>query len=110
MKKEQIEKMIDKKIETSLSNDLSIPTVLAELDNMSGNISKTLVRMNVNYKDYNGLDFESIQPIRVRYVVHYLRHCSKRKSDLVWLVRKKVELKKTSKEMFKLLKFKEKIS
>ena len=34
----------------------------------------------------------------------------KRKSDLVWLVRKKVELKKNSKEMFKLLKFKEKMT
>lgn len=110
MKKEQIENMIDKKIENSLSNDLSISIILSELDKMSGNIGKTLVKMNANYQDFDGLDFESIQPIRVRYVVHYLRHCSKRKSDLVWLVRKKVELKKTSKEMFKLLKFKEKMT
>lgn len=110
MKKEQIENMIDKKIEKSLSEKETISTITEELNRMSTNIAKTLAKNEVSVEDYMGMDFDSIEPIRVRYVVHYVRHCRKRKSDLVWLLAKSIELRKTNPEMFKLLKFKEKMT
>jgi hypothetical protein len=110
MRKEQIENMIDKKIEKSLSEKETISTITTELNRMSDNIAKTLAKIEVCVEDYMGMDFDSIEPIRVRYVVHYVRHCRKRKSDLVWLLAKSIELRKTNPEMFKLLKFKEKMT
>jgi hypothetical protein len=110
MKKEQIENMIDKKIEKSLSEKGNISTIMEELGRMSNNIAKTLAKIELRVDDFDGVEFDSIEPVRVRYVVHYVRHCRKRKTDLVWLLRKGVQLKKTNPEMFKLLKFKEKIT
>jgi hypothetical protein len=110
MKKEQIENMIDKKIEKSLSDKSTISEINEELVRMSTNIAKTLAKIEVNVENYMDMEFETIEPIRVRYVVHYVRHCRKRKSDLVWLVKKERELNKTSEQMFKLLKFKEKMT
>lgn len=102
--------MIDKKIEKSLSEKEAISTITAELNKMSENIAKTLAKIEVDVEDYIDMEFESIEPIRVRYVVHYVRHCRKRKLDLVWLLAKSIELRKTNPEMFKLLKFKEKMT
>jgi hypothetical protein len=110
MKKEQIENMIDKKIEKSLSDKSTISEINEELVRMSTNIAKTLAKIEVNVENYMDMEFETIEPIRVRYVVHYVRHCRKRKSDLVWLLAKSIELRKTNPEMFKLLKFKEKMT
>ena len=110
MKKEQIENMIDKKIEKSLSEKETIFTINQELSRMSENIAKTLAKNEVSVDDFDGVEFDLIEPVRVRYVVHYVRHCRKRKSDLVWLLAKSIELRKTNPEMFKLLKFKEKMT
>ena len=110
MKKEQIENMIDKKIEKSLSEKENISTIIEELNRMSSNIAKTLAKIEVCVDDFDGVEFDAIEPVRVRYVVHYVRHCRKRKPDLMWLLKKRVELKKTGPEMFKLLKFKEKMT
>lgn len=110
MKKEQIEVMIDKKIEKSLSEKSYISTITEELDRMSSSMIKTLAKIDVNLEDYIDVDFDLIEPIRVRYVVHYVKHCRKRKLDLKWLLKKRVELKKTGPEMFKLMKFKEKMT
>lgn len=110
MKKEQIENMIDKKIEKSLADGTTVAGVMEELARMSDNLGKTLDKMNVDINRFNGQDFDAIEPIRARYVVHYVRHCERRKGDMVWLVRKKAALGKTSSEMFKLLKFKEKMT
>ena len=110
MKKEQIENMIDKKIEKSLYEKETLSTIVEELGRMSNNIAKTLSKIEVSVDDFDGLDFDVIEPVRVRYVVHYVRHCIKRKVDLVWLLKKSIELKKTNPEMFKLLKFKGKMT
>ena len=110
MKKEQIEVMIDKKIEKSLSEKSYISTITEELDRMSSSMIKTLVKIDIKLEHYIDIDFDLIEPIRVRYVVHYVKHCRKRKHDLIWLQKKRVELKKTGPEMFKLMKFKEKMT
>ena len=110
MKKEQIENMIDKKIEKSISDKFIIVDIMEELSRMSTNIAKTLVKLEVNVEDFDGIEFDDINPVRVRYVIHYIRHCKKRRSDLIWLLKKGIKLRKNNSEMFKLLKFKEKIS
>lgn len=110
MKKEQIETMIDKKIEKSLSENSYISTITEELNRMSASMIKTLVKIDIRLEDYINIDFDLIEPIRVRYVVHYVKHCRKRKHDLIWLQKKRVALKKTGPEMFKLMKFKEKMT
>ena len=110
MKKEQIENMIDKKIEKSLSEKETVANIMEELNRMSNNIAKTLAKIEVSVDDFDGMEFDVIEPVRVRYVVHYVRHCRKRRADLVWLLRKSLQLRKTNPEMFKLLKFKEKMT
>lgn len=110
MKKEQIENMIDKKIEKSLSEKETLTNIMEELNRMSNNIAKTLSKIEVSVDDFDGMEFDVIEPVRVRYVVHYVRHCRKRRADLVWLMRKGIKLGKTNPEMFKLLKFKEKMT
>ena len=110
MKKEQIENMIDKKIEKSLSEKETVTNIMEELNRMSNNIAKTLAKNEVSVDDFDGVEFDIIEPVRVRYVVHYVRHCRKRRADLVWLLRKSLQLRKTNPEMFKLLKFKEKMT
>ena len=110
MKKEQIESMIDKRIEKFLSESSIVSTAIEELSVMSANISKALINIEYKVEDYVGLEFDMIKPARARYVVHYVRHCKKRKADLMWVIRKKEELNKTSEEMFKILKFKDKMT
>ncbi len=110
MKKEQIENMIDKRIEKFLSESSIVSAAIEELSVMSANISKALINIEYKVEDYAGLEFDMIKPARARYVVHYVRHCKKRKADLMWLIRKKEELDKTSEEMFKILKFKDKMT
>ena len=107
--------MIDKKIEKSLSNKVTIVDIMNELDKMSNNMNKVISKtinegFEVNIEHFNDVDFDDINPIRVRYVVHYIRHCKKRRIDLIWLLKKAMKLKKNNHEMFKLLKFKEKIT
>lgn len=109
MKKEQIENMIDKKIEKSLSENSIISKTIEELCVMSSNIIKALSNIEYKVEDYDGIEFDMIKPARARYVVHYVRHCEKRKSDLMWLIKKKELLDKTSEEMFRLVKFKDKM-
>ena len=110
MKKEQIENMIDKKIEKSLSEKETVANIMEELNRMSNNIAKTLAKIEVSVDDFDGMEFDVIEPVRVRYVVHYVRHCRKRRADLVWLLRKSLQLRKSNPEMFKLLKLKEKMT
>lgn len=110
MKKEQIENMIDKKIEKSISEGKNMAQIAEELQTMAGNISKTLARQGFTMSQFEGMAFEDIDPIRTRYVVHYVRHCVKRMKDLVWIIKKEASLRKNRQEMFKLLKFKEKMT
>lgn len=120
MQKEQIENMIDKKIEKYLSEKASCKeTILGmsvELYKMSTNMSKTLSKTVtgdgsiLTVEHFDGIDFFDINPVRVRYLVHYIKHCKRRRNDLTWLLNKGRTLRKNNSEMFKLLKFKEKIS
>lgn len=110
MKKEQIENMIDKKIEKSISEGKSSADIAAELQTMAGNIAKTLARQGFAMSDFEGKRFDEIEPIRTRYVVHYVRHCVKRIKDQIWIIKKGSALGKSKQEMFKLLKFKEKMT
>jgi hypothetical protein len=110
MKKEQIENMIDKKIEKSISEENKMSQIAEELQTMASNIGKTLIRQGYSMSQFEGIPFDEIDPIRARYVVHYVRHCVKRMKDLVWIIKKGTELGKNKQEMFKLLKFKEKMS
>ena len=110
MKKEQIENMIDKSIEKYISEGKNATGIMEELCVKAKNIGKTLEKQGYTLSQFDGVDFDSIDPVRIRYVVHYVRHCKKRMSDMVWIVKKCHAMKKTKEEMFKLLKFKEKMT
>jgi hypothetical protein len=110
MKKEQIENMIDKFINNSILEGKPTSSLMDELYTKACNIGKTLDKQNIKISQFDGIEFEQIEPIRVRYVVHYVRHCKKRMKDMVWIIRKSESMKKTKHEMFKLLKFKEKMT
>jgi len=110
MKKEQIENMIDKKIEKSISEGKTASQLMDELHVMATNIGKTLAKQGYSMEQFDGMEFDSIDPIRIRYVVHYVRHCGRRMKDIVWMTRKRIKLGKSKQEMFSLLKFKERMT
>jgi hypothetical protein len=110
MKKEQIETMIDKKIETKFSTG-SVPNqVIGELITMSNNINKTLVRDNIDLNDYRGVEWESIDKVRVKYAIHYIKHCNKRIFDMDWVKSKRGKLSINYWEIWRLFVFKEKMT
>jgi hypothetical protein len=110
MKKEQIENMIDKKIENKFSTG-SIPSqVASELITMSNNINKVLIRENITLDDYRGVEWESIEKVRVKYAIHYIKHCNKRIFDLDWVKSKKGVLSINYWEIWRLFMFREKIT
>jgi len=110
MKKEQIETMIDKKIETKFSTG-SIPSqVASELITMSNNINKVLIRENITLDDYRGVEWESIEKVRVKYAIHYIKHCNKRIFDIDWVTSKRGVLSINYWEIWRLFMFKEKMT
>jgi hypothetical protein len=110
MKKEQIENMIDKKIENKFSTG-SIPSqVASELITMSNNINKVLIRENITLDDYRGVEWESIEKVRVKYAIHYIKHCNKRIFDLDWVKSKRGVLSINYWEIWRLFMFREKMT
>jgi len=110
MKKEQIENMIDKKIENKFSTG-SVPSqVASELITMSNNINKVLIKENITLDDYRGVEWESIEKVRVKYAIHYIKHCNKRIFDLDWVKSKKGILSINYWEIWRLFMFREKMT
>jgi hypothetical protein len=88
MKKEQIENMIDKKIETKFSTGSVVNGVIYDLNIMMDNIKKVLKRDGFTIEDYKDVQWEDIDKVRVKYAVHYIKHCQKRISDMPWISKK----------------------
>jgi hypothetical protein len=110
MRKEQIENLIDKKIENKFSTG-SIPSqVASELITMSNNINKVLIRENITLDDYRGVEWESIEKVRVKYAIHYIKHCNKRIFDLDWVKSKRGVLSINYWEIWRLFMFREKMT
>lgn len=115
MKKEQIENMIDKKIETKFSTGSFVNGVIYDLNIMMDNIKKVLKRDGFTIEDYKGVQWEDIDKVRVKYAVHYIKHCQKRISDMTWLSKKhgtKIAGRKIINywELWNLFKFREMIT
>ena len=115
MKKEQIEIMIDKKIETKFSTGSVVNGVIYDLNIMMDNIGKVLKRDGFTIEDYKDVQWEDIDKVRVKYAVHYIKHCKKRITDMNWLSEKhgtKIANKKIINywELWKLFKFREMIT
>ena len=110
MKKEQIETMIDKKIETKFSTGSMPNQVISELLTMANNINKTLARDNITLDDYRGVEWESIDKVRVKYAIHYIKHCNKRIFDLDWVKSKRLVLSINYWKIWRLFMFKEKMT
>jgi hypothetical protein len=89
MKKEQIENMIDKKIENKFSTGSVVNGVIYDLNIMKDNIAKVLKRDGFTIEDYKDVKWEDIDKVRVKYAVHYIKHCKKRISDMTWISEKK---------------------
>lgn len=110
MKKEQIENMIDKKIENKFSTG-SVPSqVVNELITMTTNINKVLIKENITLEDYKDVEWESIDKVRVKYAIHYIKHCNKRIFDIDWVKSKKGILSINYWEIWRLFKFREKMT
>lgn len=107
MKQEQIENMIDKKIENKFSCGSLPSQVVNELITMTNNISKVLARENVSLSDYVGVEWDSIDKARVKYAIHYIKHCNRRISDMTWVKSKKGVLSINYWEIWRLFKFRE---
>lgn len=110
MKQEQIENMIDKKIENKFSCGSLPIQVVNELITMTNNISKVLVRENITLDDYKDIEWDSIDKVRVKYAVHYIKHCNRRISDMDWIKNKRGVLSINYWEIWRLFMFREKIT
>ena len=115
MKKEQIELMIDKKIETKFSTGSIVNLVIYDLNIMMDNIKKVLKRDGFTIEDYKDVKWEDIDKVRVKYAVHYIKHCTKRISDMTWISKKhgtKINNKIINNyfKLWKLFKFREMIT
>lgn len=115
MKKEQIEQMIDKKIEEKFSTGSVVNRVIYDLNIMMDNIKKVLKRDGFTIEDYKDVQWEDIDKVRVKYAVHYIKHCQRRISDMPWISKKhgtKIANKKIINywELWKLFKFREMIT
>ena len=110
MKKEQIENMIDKKIENKFSTGSMPSQVASELITMSNNINKVLIKENITLDDYRGVEWESIEKVRVKYAIHYIKHCNKRIFDLDWVKSKRGVLSINYWEIWRLFMFREKMT
>ena len=115
MKKEQIENMIDKKIENKFSTGSVVNSVIYDLNIMKDNIAKVLKRDGFTIEDYKDVQWEDIDKVRVKYAVHYIKHCKKRISDMDWVYEKhgaKIAGRKVVNywEIWKLFKFREMIT
>ena len=115
MKKEQIENMIDKKIEGKFSTGSVVNGVIYDLNIMMDNIKKVLKRDGFTIEDYKDVQWEDIDKVRVKYAVHYIKHCQRRISDMPWLSKKhgtKIAGRKIINywELWNLFKFREMIT
>jgi len=115
MKKEQIENMIDKKIENKFSTGSVVGSVIYELNTMMNNIGKVLKRDGFTIEDYKDVQWEDIDKVRVKYAVHYIKHCQRRISDMAWVYEKhgfKIAGRKVVNywELWKFFKFREMIT
>ena len=115
MNKEQIENMIDKKIENKFSTGSVVGSVIYELNTMMNNIGKVLKRDGFTIEDYKDVQWEDIDKVRVKYAVHYIKHCKKRISDMAWVYEKhgfKIAGRKVVNywEIWKFFKFREMIT
>ncbi len=85
MRKEQIESMIDRKIETAFSTGSTIFSVVKELRERSKNIAKVLDKDGISYEEASQLDWDKIEKARVKYAVYYVKYAKKRISDMKWI-------------------------
>lgn len=107
MRKEQIENLIDKKIENSFSTGSTIYNVVTDLKERSKNIVKVLERDGFSFEDAQKMEWDKIEKVRVKYAVHYVKHASKRISDMDWLRKKHGILSISYYVIWKHLKFRE---
>ena len=89
MRKEQIENMIDRKIETAFSTGSTIFSIVKELRERSKNIAKVLDKDGISYEEASKLDWDKIEKARVKYAVYYVKYTKKRISDMKWISKKK---------------------
>lgn len=107
MRKEQIETLIDRKIETAFSTGSTIINVVKELKERSKNIIKVLDKDGISIEDAQKLEWENIEKARVKYAVHYVNHANKRISDMKWISSKHGVLSINYYTIWKYFKFRE---
>lgn len=109
MRKEQIETMIDKKIEKKFISGTDINLIKIDLSLMISNMTRVLKNDGYNIDDILKLDYDSIEKARVKYTSHYIKFCNKRIEDFNWIEKKRNILSDDYLKLWKLLKFKERI-
>jgi len=108
VKKEQIEDIIDEKIGNKFSTGSVVNLVIRDLNimiNSKINKNKSIV------KDYKDIEWDSIENARIKFDIHYIRHCEKRISDMNWISKKREQkISINYWELWRLLKFRELMS
>jgi hypothetical protein len=87
MKPERIEKAINNKIKTSLVSGKSLIDVYSDLEENIKRFSNNEKFIDVSINFLKG-NWEVIN-IKSRYISYYTLYSKKRKSDIMWLIKKK---------------------
>lgn len=111
MDKARINDMVDRKIIEAFSNGLSVGAVRSDLIVRIKNFTKTITKDGIELSEIYDKEFSEIPQIRHRYGITYIKQCQKRLKDLDWIINNKSKfIKLSNSKIFKLVKFKEKLS
>lgn len=102
--------MVDRKVISSFQDGFSIGAIQSELKVRMDNFKKTIGK-DVDLEELYAIDYEDIKCVRHRYGIAYIKQCEKRIIDLNWILDNKQRLRhKSNREIFGLIKFKEKLA
>lgn len=121
MKKDAVERIIDKMISKSFIEGQSPVDIIKDLEKRSKNIFRIIDKEKIDMSSLFGflmgdidIENESI-PKRVKYAYFYVNHCNKRIKDIKWVIKKRTDLfimsrKYTDRNVFDLISLKERLS
>jgi len=109
MKRDQIERVIDKKVDDLYEQNYSNDDIIKELCKSKNNMTKVLEKSGSSFDDFENMDFDAITPLKTRYLVQYIKHCNHNINNVNWIDKNRYKFLLDDNKIFKLLKLKNKL-
>ncbi len=86
MQKNQIENLVDSKIEDYYKKGMSYQEVVSQISEAMSRMLAVMEKDGISAIEFEAAEWESQASSRVRYYSHYVRHCRLRLADLEWML------------------------